>query len=268
MARVHPSAVVDPGAVLHPGVRIGPFCQVGAGVELGEGCELLSHVVLEGPTTLGPDNVIHPFASIGGPPQDKKYRGEVTRLVIGQGNRFREGVTINRGTVQDEGLTAVGNDNWVMAYVHIAHDCRIGNHCVLANSVNLAGHVQVGDWAVLGGYTGVHQYCRIGAHVMAGIASVVVKDVPPFLMISGNAAKAFGLNLEGLRRRGFDEHRLQSLQRAYRTLYREGHTLEEARERLSAQLRELEEALDADCVADLSATLAFIAQSGRGIVRP
>lgn len=268
MPTVHPSAVVDPGALLHPGVVVGPFCQVGAGVELGEGCQLLSHVVLEGPTVLGPDNIIHPFASIGGPPQDKKYRGEATRLVIGRANRFREGVTINRGTVQDQGLTTVGDDNWVMAYVHIAHDCRIGNHCVLANSVNLAGHVQVGDWAVLGGYTGVHQYCRIGAHVMAGIASVVVKDVPPFLMISGNTARAFGLNLEGLRRRGFDDHRLEALQRSYRILFREGNTLEQARALLAEQEAAFERADDADCRADLGATLAFLAHPGRGIVRP
>jgi len=268
MSAIHSSAVVDPGARLHPGVRIGPFCHVGAGVELGENCELVSHVVIEGPTSLGPENILHPFVSIGGPPQDKKYQGESTRLEIGRGNRFREGVTINRGTIQDQGLTRVGNENWVMAYVHIAHDCRVGNHCVLANSVNLAGHVHLGDWTVLGGYTGVHQYCKIGPHVMAGIASVVVKDVPPFLMISGNTARAFGLNLEGLKRRGFGERRLEALQRSYRSLYREGLTLDQARQRLEEQYQALEAEGENDCLADLRATLDFIAQSTRGIVRP
>jgi len=268
MTTIHATAIVDPKAELDPSVTVGPYAVIGPHVRIGAGTTVGPHAVIEGHTTIGRDNRIFQFASLGAMPQDKKYAGEPTELHIGDRNTIREFCTFNTGTVQDRAVTRVGDDNWIMAYVHIAHDCRVGNHCVLANSVNLAGHVHLGDWTVLGGYTGVHQYCKIGPHVMAGIASVVVKDVPPFLMISGNTARAFGLNLEGLKRRGFGERRLEALQRSYRSLYREGLTLDQARQRLEEQYQALEAEGENDCLADLRATLDFIAQSTRGIVRP
>jgi len=268
MTKIHPSAIISTKAELDEDVEIGPYCVVGEGVELSSACVLMSHVVIEGPCRIASNNRFHPFSSIGGPPQDKKYRGEPTSLDIGYGNVFREGVTVNRGTAQDKGLTRIGSDNWVMAYVHIAHDCIIGNHCILANSVNLAGHVQLGDYAVLGGYTGVHQFCQVGAHVMAGIASVIVKDVPPYLMISGNAAKPFGLNREGLKRRGFTGSRLKSMQDSYRILYREGLRLDEAITRLREQHQRLIDASLTDEANDLLLSLRFLDTATRGIIRP
>jgi UDP-N-acetylglucosamine acyltransferase len=268
MARIHPSAILSPKAHLDDDVEVGPYSIVGADVVIESGCSLMSHVVIEGPCRIGSNNRFHPFSSIGGPPQDKKYRGESSTLRIGRGNVFREGVTVNRGTVQDQGLTQIGDDNWVMAYVHIAHDCVIGDHCVLANSVNLAGHVKLGDYSVLGGYTGVHQFCQVGAHVMAGIASVIVKDVPPYLMISGNAAKPYGLNREGLKRRGFSESRLKSMQDSYRILYREGLRFEESLEKLRFQWRQLEQDGLIDQAQDLALSLRFLETTSRGIIRP
>jgi UDP-N-acetylglucosamine acyltransferase len=268
MTKIHPSAIISTKAELDEDVEIGPYCVVGEGVELSSACVLMSHVVIEGPCRIASNNRFHPFSSIGGPPQDKKYRGEPTSLDIGHGNVFREGVTVNRGTAQDKGLTRIGSDNWVMAYVHIAHDCIIGNHCILANSVNLAGHVQLGDYAVLGGYTGVHQFCQVGAHVMAGIASVIVKDVPPYLMISGNAAKPFGLNREGLKRRGFTGSRLKAMQDSYRILYREGLRLEEAITRLREQHQQLIDASLTDEANDLLLSLRFLDTATLGIIRP
>lgn len=268
MSQIHPSAIISANAKLHPSVKVGPYCLIGPDVELGSDCELMAHVVIEGPCQIGPRNRFHPFASIGGPPQDKKYQGEFTSLSIGEGNVFRESVTVNRGTVQDQGQTRIGDHNWIMAYVHIAHDCVIGNDCVLANSVNLAGHVHVGDYSVLGGYTGVHQFCKVGAHVMAGIASVIVKDVPPFLMISGNPVKPFGLNREGLKRRGFSDSRIRTLQEAYRILYREGLRYEEALEKLRLHLNALEESGLQQEADDLMCNLQFLKGVSRGIVRP
>ncbi|NDA32585.1 MAG: acyl-ACP--UDP-N-acetylglucosamine O-acyltransferase [Betaproteobacteria bacterium] len=268
MARIHPTAIVSPNAELDADVDVGPYCVVGDDVQLSAGCVLMSHVVLEGPCQIDRNNRFHPFASIGGPPQDKKYNGEQTSVAIGKGNVFRECVTVNRGTVQDSGQTRIGDHNWIMAYVHIAHDCAIGAHCVLANSVNLAGHVRIGDYTVLGGYTGVHQYCQVGAHVMAGIASVIVKDVPPFLMISGNAAKPFGLNREGLKRRGYSETRLRALQDSYRILYREGLRFEESLDKLRIQLDHFVQTGLTQEAEDLRCSLLFLESTSRGIIRP
>jgi UDP-N-acetylglucosamine acyltransferase len=239
VAHVHPTAVVDPGAWLDDDVEVGPFALVGAGVRLGAGTRIMAHATVEGPTTMGRDNVVHPHATIGGPPQDKKYRGEPTSLEIGDGNTFRECVTVNRGTVQDEGVTRIGDDNWIMAYVHVAHDCRLGSHLILANTTNLGGHVELGDWVILGGCTQVHQFCKVGAHAMTGTGTIVLHDVPPYVMASGNPSAPHGLNTEGLRRRGFEADTIAMLRRAYRTLYRSELTLQQARERLDAELAAL-----------------------------
>lgn len=263
MSRIHPSAVIDPRAELDADVEVGAFSVIGADTRIGSGTVIGPHVVIDGHTVVGRNNRFHPFASIGGPPQDKKYRGEPTSLVIGDGNTFRESVTVNRGTVQDAGVTRIGSDNWVMAYVHIAHDCNIGNHTIFANSTNLAGHVQVGDWAILGGCTQVHQFCKIGAHAMTGAGTVVLHDIPPFVMTSGNSASAHGLNSEGLKRRGFSPSRLQALRSAYKLLYKAGLTLDEAR----AALQRLEAESAPDSAADLAMLNGFLTRVTRGIVR-
>jgi len=267
MATIHPSALVDSAASLDDDVEVGPFAVIGAGVEVGAGTRIGPHAILEGPSRIGRDNRIHAHAVIGGAPQDKKYRGEPTRLEIGDGNTFREFVTVNRGTVQDAGVTRVGSDNWLMAYVHIAHDCIVGDHTILANTVNLAGHVQIGDWVILGGYTGVHQFCKIGAHAMTGVGTVVLHDIPPFVMASGNTASAHGLNTEGLRRRGFDVETIQILRQAYKTIYRSELTLQQARSQLDAELEALS-ATPAGASADALRLLSdFLAKVSRGIVR-
>lgn len=255
---IDPRAVVDPGARLGVGVHVGPFTTIGPHVSIGDGTRIGAHCVLDGHTTLGRDNVVHPFASIGTPPQDKKYAGEPTRLEIGDRNTFRECVTVNTGTVQDAGVTRMGDDNWVMAYVHIAHDCRIGSRCIFANCTQLAGHVVIDDWVILGGFTGVHQYCRIGAHAMTAINTVLVHDLPPYVMAQGDTAQPHGLNTEGLKRRGFAPDAIAGLKRAYRTLYRSGHTLEAARAELGMQV--------AAC-PEVGPLLDFLAASTRGIVR-
>lgn len=233
MARVHPSAIVDPKAELADDVQIGAYALIGPEVRIDEGTTVGPHTVVEGCTTIGKRNRVFQFASIGAAPQDKKYRGEPTRLEIGDDNTIREFVTLNCGTAQDRGVTRIGNDNWIMAYVHIAHDCVVGDHTIFANSSNLAGHVEIGDWVILGGYTGVHQFCKVGAHAMTGVGTVVLHDIPPFVMASGNTAQAHGINSEGLRRRGFSGEAINELRRAYRTLYKSGLTLDEARTRLS-----------------------------------
>ena len=261
-ANIHPTAIVDPSAELHPTVRIGPYAIVGADVQLGAGSAVAAHAVIEGPARIGADNRFYSFCAIGGEPQDKKYAGERTSLEIGDKNTFREYVTINRGTAQDAGVTRLGDDNWVMAYVHIAHDCQVGSHVVLANTVNLAGHVSIGDWTVLGGYTGVHQFCRIGAHVMIGVGTVVLQDIPTYVTVSGNSAAAHGINSEGLKRRGFTTEEIAIIRRAYKTLYRSGLGLEEARSALAA-------AAAADDVSSrcLMPMLDFLDTVTRGIVR-
>lgn len=255
---IHPSAIVDPEARLADGVSVGAFSIIGAGVEVGEGTRIDSHVVLEGPTHIGCDNRFHAFSVIGGAPQDKKYAGERTTLTIGNGNTFREHVTISRGTVQDAGVTTIGDDNWIMAAVHIAHDCRIGSHIVMANNATLAGHVVVDDWAIIGGLTGIHQYCRIGAHAFVGMGCQINGDVPPFVMVAGHYARPRGINSEGLKRRGFAPHSVSAIKRAYRALYVSGRPLAEALQ----QLRE--SASDSAEVGDM---LNFIEASDRSLLR-
>ncbi len=231
---IHPTALVDPQASLEAGVEIGAYAVIGPQVRIGAGTRVGPHVVIEGRTTIGRDNRIFQFASIGAAPQDKKYGGEPTALEIGDGNTIRECVTINRGTVQHRGLTRIGSDAWIMAYVHIAHDCIVGDHVIIANSTNLAGHVEIGDWVVLGGATQIHQFCKVGAHAMTGVGTVLLHDVPPYVMVSGNTASAHGINAEGLRRRGFDAQRINAIRRAYKALYRSGATMQQARETLRA----------------------------------
>lgn len=221
-------AVVSPGARVHEDAYIGPYAVVGPEVEIGRGTRVEAHVVVKGPTVIGEDNRIFQFSSIGDDPQDKKYRGEPTRLAIGDRNTIREYCMINRGTVQDQGLTRVGNDNLIMAYTHIAHDCVVGDGTVFANNATIAGHVQIGDFVILGGFTAVHQFCCIGAHAFTAIFSCLTKDVPAYVMISGNPAEPRGINSEGLRRRGFSTEQIRNIRDAYSTVYRRGLTLQEA----------------------------------------
>lgn len=255
---IHATALIDPKARIAEGVKIGPYCVIEGEVSIAEGTILDSHVVISGPTQIGKNNHFYSFGSIGGAPQDKKYAGEATTLVIGDNNTFRENVTINRGTVQDRGETCIGNNNWVMAGVHIAHDCVIGNQCIFANAVALAGHVTVSDWAILGGYTLVHQFCKIGAHSFCGMGSVVNQDIPNFVVVSGNLAQPRGINLEGLKRRGFTSEQMSLVKKAYRTLYRSGFKLQDAIE----QLETLNDS--SNTLADL---ITFLKHSERGIVR-
>lgn len=238
---VHPQAIVDPSARLAEGVTVGPWSYIGPEVEIGEGTEVLSHVVIKGPTVIGRNNRIFQFASVGEECQDKKYGGEPTTLVIGDHNIVRENCTIHRGTVQDRGETRIGSHNLMMAYVHIAHDCVIGDNTILANCATLAGHVVVGDWAILGGGTMVHQFCNIGPHSMSGGGSIVLKDIPAYVMASGQSASPHGINVEGLRRRGFSKEVLLALRRAYKVIYRQGLTTEQAREALEKTYSDLPE---------------------------
>ncbi len=255
---IHPTAIVHPDARIGEGVEIGAYSMVGEHVSIGDGTRIGPHVVITGHTRIGRDNRIFQFCSLGEIPQDKKYNGEPTELEIGDRNVIRESCTFNLGTAQDAGVTRIGSDNWIMAYVHIAHDCQVGNHTTFANNASLAGHVHVGDHAILGGFTGVHQFCRIGAHVMTGISSVVFKDIPPYVLAAGQPAAPHGINSEGLKRRGFSTEALAALKRAYKLLYREGRTLAEARSELEI-LRQ--EAPEVGLMAD------FLDQSTRGIVR-
>jgi len=255
---IDPAAVIDPGAELASGVSVGPYSIIGPDVVIGAGTAIGPHVVINGPTRIGCDNRIFQFASIGDAPQDKKYAGEPTRLEIGDRNTIREFVSINRGTVQDEGLTALGNDNWIMAYVHIAHDCRIGDNTIFANNASLAGHVRIGDYAILGGFTLVHQFCAIGCHALTAFGSGISKDVPPYITVGGSPARAYGLNMEGLRRRGFSPESRMALKRAYKILYRENRSFEDA----LAQLRQ-----QAATDPDVAVLTEFLENQTRGIVR-
>ena len=258
MAAVHPTAIVDPRARLAEGVRVGPYTVIDGDVEVGEGTTIGAHCVLTGHTVIGRDNRIFHFCSIGEANQDKKYRGEPTRLAIGDRNTIREYCSLNRGTAQDRGETTVGSDNWLMAYCHVAHDCVVGDHTVFANNATLAGHVWIGDHAVLGGFTGVHQFVRVGAHVMAGVSSVVLQDIPPYVTVAGHPCAPHGINAEGLKRRGFAPEALAALKRAYRTLYKSGLSLAEARAELERQ---------AEAAPEVRAIVDFLATSTRGIVR-
>lgn len=225
---IHPTAIVADSASIGTDVTIGPYSIIGDGVELGSGSRIESHVVINGPTRIGENNRIYPFASVGDDPQDRKYDGEPTRLEIGNGNTIREYCTISRGTVLDEGVTSIGDDNLVMAYVHIAHDCRIGSHCIFANNATLAGHVRVGDWAIFAGFTGAHQFCHIGAHAFLGMYAGTSRDVPAYTMIGGQPASPKGINSEGLKRRGFSNEQLRNIKSAYRVVYRSGLKLADA----------------------------------------
>ena len=257
-SRIHSTAIVDPGAQLATDVEIGAYSLIGPDVEIGAGTRVGPHTVITGHTRLGANNRVAQFVSLGEAPQDKKYAGEPTRLEIGDNNTIREFCTLNRGTAQDVGITRIGSDNWIMAYVHVAHDCQIGSRTVFANNAQLAGHVHVGDDVILGGFTVVHQFCRIGAHTITGLGTIVLQDVPPYIKASGNSAKPYGINAEGLRRRGFSADAITGLKRAYRTLYRSGLTLEDAKRELAAQAQ--------DC-PEVRLLLDFVAAAGRGLIR-
>jgi UDP-N-acetylglucosamine acyltransferase len=255
---IHSTAIVDSGAKIGTNVEIGAYSIIGPNVEIGDGTTIGPHVIIKGHTQIGRENHIFQFSSLGEAPQDKKYAGEPTRLEIGDRNTIREFCTFNLGTIQDAGVTRIGDDNWIMAYVHIAHDCQVGNKTTFANNAQLAGHVKVDDWAILGGYTGVHQFCRVGAHVMTAVGTVVLQDVPPYLMAAGNTAQPYGINVEGLKRRGFSADSLSALKRAYRTLYKSGLLLEEAKAKLVEE---------AKTQPDVQLFVDFLELSKRGIIR-
>lgn len=256
--RVHATALVHPGARLATDVEVGPYSVIGEQVEIGEGSWIGAHVVLDGRVRIGRRNRIFHFASIGAPPQDKKYAGEDTAVEIGDDNTIREYVTVNRGTALDAGVTRVGNENWIMAYVHFAHDCQIGNKTIFANACQLAGHVVVGDWTILGATTLVHQFVHVGAHAFTGMGTYLAQDLPPYVTAAGNVARPYGINSKGLVRRGFSAEEIQELKRAYRTLYRRGLSLDDARRELAAQ---------AAACPPVRALVDFLASSKRGIIR-
>jgi len=256
---IHPTAVIDPSATLAADVRVGAFCLIGADVEIGAGTEIGPHCSIHGPTRIGRNNRFIGHAAIGGEPQDKKYKGERTELVIGDDNVIREFVTINRGTAGGGGITTVGNDNWMLAYTHVAHDCHVGSHCVFSNNTTLAGHVTVGDYVIISGFAGAHQFCRIGAHAFLGMGALTNGDVPPFTMVgSDSLGRPRGINSEGLKRRGFDAERIASIKRAYRTLYVAGLPLAEAKVQLAEQ---------ATHSADVKDLLDFIESAERPLLR-
>lgn len=257
-AKIHPSAIIDAGATIAAHVEIGPWTILGPDVEIGESSVIASHVVIKGPTKIGKHNRIYQFSSVGEDTPDLKYKGEPTRLVIGDHNIIREGVTIHRGTIQDQYETTIGDHNLLMAYVHIGHDSVIGNHCILVNNAALAGHVHIGDWAILSGFTLVHQFCKIGAHSFSGMGSAIGKDVPAYVVVNGSPAEAKNINAEGLRRRGFTKEDIMVLTKAYKTIYRRGLTLEEALVELKSQA--------VDCPA-LDILIESLTSSTRGIVR-
>lgn len=255
---IHPTAIISPGARISEGVEIGAFSIVGDEVQIGRGTSIGPHVVIEGPTKIGVNNRIHAFSSLGGAPQDKKFAGEKTRLEIGDGNTIREFCTFNRGTAQDIGVTRLGNNNWIMAYVHLAHDCQVGSHTIFANNAQLAGHVHVDDHAILGGFTVVHQFVHIGMHSITAMGSILLQDLPPYVTAAGNTAKPYGINSEGLKRRGFSVASLGVLKSAYKTLYKSGKTLEEAKSEL---------AQSALAHAEIQPIVDFLNACTRGIIR-
>ena len=263
-ARIHATALVDSSAQLDSSVTVGPYSVIGADVKIGAGTTVGAHCVIEGHTTIGRDNQIFQFNSLGAIPQDKKYAGEPCELVIGDRNTIREFCTFNIGSPGDQGVTRVGDDNWIMAYVHVAHDCIVGNHTIFANNTTLGGHVRIDDWVILGGFTGVHQFVRLGAHSFTAVSSVVLADLPPFVMCQGQPAKARSMNFEGLRRRGFSADRISAVKSMHKALYRDGLTLEQARTRI-AELAEKH----SESAPDVQMMLSFLEQASpqRGIVR-
>jgi UDP-N-acetylglucosamine acyltransferase len=256
--KIHPTAIVDSKAQLASDVEIGPYSIIGPNVQIDSGTKVGPHVVVSGHTSIGKNNQIFQFSSLGAAPQDKKYNNEPTKLEIGDNNTIREFCTFNLGTVQDKGTTVIGSNNWIMAYVHVAHDCHIASNTILANNSSLAGHVDIHDYAILGGFTLIHQFCKVGSHVITAVGSVVFKDIPPYVTAAGYDAKPHGINSEGLKRRGFTPENITAIKRAYKTLYRQSLTLEEAKTALSSQ------ALDHQ---ELKVMLDFLSLSTRGIVR-
>ncbi len=255
---IHPKAIIEPGAVIGKNVSIGPWTHIAANVVVGDNCDIRSHVVINGPTKIGRNNRIFQFASIGEDCQDLKYTGEPTELIIGDNNTFRESCTIHRGTIQDNSLTQIGSNNLFMAYTHVAHDCMVGSHCIFANNASIAGHVHVGDYAIIGGMVGVHQFCHIGAHSFIAGNALVLKDVPAYVMASGQPAKPFGLNSEGLKRRGFSKETILAIKRAYKLIYRKGLSVDEA----LAAITEM-----AEQSPELALFCKTIQESSRGIIR-
>ncbi len=262
MAIIHPTAIVDPKAELDATVEIGPYSIIGPHVTIAAGTVVGPHVVIEGHTTIGKDNKFFQFSSIGAAPQDKKWAGEPTRLEVGDRNTIREFVTFNLGTVQDGGVTRLGNDNWISAYVHLAHDCQVGSNTIFSNNAQLAGHVEVGDWAILSGYAGVHQFCKIGAHAFIGMYTSLTQDVPPFVLVSGNPAGARGVNIEGIKRRGFSREQINGIRAAYKLIYRNNLTLDEAKAALATLQAEMPDAAN-----DIGSMATFLDKANRGIVR-
>lgn len=257
MSRIHPTALIDPRAQLADDVEVGPYSIIGPDVTLGAGCIIGPHVVIKGPTLMGARNRVFQFASVGEDCQDKKYKGEPTRLEIGDDNVIRECATIHRGTIQDNSLTRIGNGNLLMAYSHVAHDCVVGNHCILANNATIAGHVHVGDYAILGGMAAAHQFCQIGTHAMCGGGSIILKDIPAYAMVSGHPAETHGINYEGLKRRGFSKESLQALRQAYKMVFRQGLNLQDA-------ITELE---TGEMLPEVRVFLDSLKASTRGIAR-
>lgn len=262
MPQIHPSAIVDPAAELDASVSVGPYAVIGPKVRIGAGTTVGAHCVIEGRTTIGRDNRIFQFASLGAIPQDKKYAGEDTALEIGDRNTIREFCTFNLGVPGAGGITRVGHDNWIMAYSHIAHDCRVGDHTTLSNNTTLAGHVELGDWVTVGGLVGIHQFVKVGAHAMVGFATAVSQDVPPFMLVDGNPMAVRGFNIVGLKRRDFSAGRLAAVKQMHRVLYRQGRTLEDARTAIDALAGEMPEA-----ASDVQLMSAFLSGSTRGIAR-
>ena len=256
--KIHPTSIIDSKAELDSSVEVGAYSIIGAGVKVAADTRIASHVVLKGPTTIGKNNQIFQFSSLGEAPQDKKYNNEPTTLEIGDNNTIREFCTFNRGTIQDKGVTHIGNDNWIMAYVHIAHDCSIGNNTILANNSSLAGHVTIADYVILGGFTLIHQFCKVGAHVITAVGSVVFKDIPPYVTAAGYDAAPHGINAEGLKRRGFSPESITQIKRAYKVLYRNNLTLEEAKVELVS--------MQTSC-SEIGLLTDFLKLSTRGIVR-
>jgi UDP-N-acetylglucosamine acyltransferase len=256
--KIHATAIIDASAELDSSVEIGPYSIIGANVKIDAGTRVAGHVIINGPTIIGKNNHIFQYSSLGEAPQDKKYNGEPTLLEIGDNNTIREFCTFNRGTVQDKNTTKIGNDNWIMAYVHIAHDCQIGNHTIFANNASLAGHVDVDDYAILGGFTLIHQFCKIGSHVITAVGSVVFKDIPPYVTAAGYDAKPHGINAEGLKRRGYSAEGILQIKRAYKVLYRNNLTLEEAKVELIAMQ---------EATPEIKLLTDFLNVSTRGIVR-
>lgn len=255
---IDPRAVIDARAEIAAGVEIGPYAIIGPDVSIAAGCRIGPHAVIRGPTKLGENNQVFQFASIGEAPQDKKYKGEPTRLEIGSGNTFREFCTVNRGTTHDVGVTRIGNDNWFMSYTHVAHDCQIGSHCVLANCATLGGHVELGDWVIMAGFSGVHQFCKVGAHCFLANNAAVTRDVPPFLMVTGQPAEPHSVNSEGLKRRGFTPEQIRNIRNAFRILYRSGLKLAPATEQLKVL---------AASQPEIVPFVEFLATTTRSIVR-